>query len=137
MAWVPVEDEATQTMPGHVVVNHDIRSLMDATISLHNQRILDKERWLASKQYCSRAVPKTRIKEVQKNGDGLDINQRQDVIIRTDFLHEPAEGELNQPHRVAIWPNVMKGEYGRKYYQDNGCEEMTFAPLVRMHEHKF
>ena len=71
-AWVPVTDQATQTEPELVVHKHDIRSLLDATLSLHNQKIRDKELYLNSKQYRSREVQKTRIRETLKNSDGLD-----------------------------------------------------------------
>jgi hypothetical protein len=39
MAHVPVKDRGTQTYAEHTVQPYSLRSLLDATIRLHNQRL--------------------------------------------------------------------------------------------------
>jgi len=71
MAHVPVRDISTQTAPEHTVEPYSLRSLLDATIHLHNQRIAHEQQWLRNPEY-QRSFEKVTIVELGQAGDWLE-----------------------------------------------------------------
>ncbi len=51
MAHQPVRDMSTQTYAEHTVQPYSLRSLLNATIRLHNQRLSHEQQWLRNSQY--------------------------------------------------------------------------------------
>ena len=71
MAHVPVRDIGTQTAPEHTVKSYSLRSLLNATIHLHNQRIAHEQQWLRNPEY-QRSFEKVTIVELGQAGDWLE-----------------------------------------------------------------
>ena len=132
MAYVPVRDADIQTQPEHAVVPHNLQSLLDATQSLHQQRIAHEKQWYISGQYQS-TVEKTTICEVAKDGRWLDNDERQDVTMPCAALHEPAGNEMDKS-RIAYCPLILLGTHNRYLIKDSGAEDMKFLPMAELHQ---
>ena len=71
MAHVPVRDISTQTSAEHTVQPYSLRSLLDATIRLHNQRLAHEQQWLRNPEY-HRLFERITIVELGQAGDWLE-----------------------------------------------------------------
>ena len=132
MAHVLVRDAETQTQPEHTVVPHNLQSLLDATLRLHNQRVAHEKLWYRSGQYQS-TVEKITICEVAKDGKWLENDERQDVTVPEAALHEPAGNEMDRT-RIAYYPLILLGKHNRYLIRDSGAEDLTFQSMTELHQ---
>ena len=132
MAYVPVRDVDTQTQPEQTVVSHNLQSLLDATMHLHNQRIAHERLWLRSGEY-QWTVEKVTIVEVAQDGNWLENDERQDVTIPCAALHEPAGNEM-EPTKLAYYPLILLGKNNHSLIRDSGAEDLTFLLMAELHQ---
>ena len=111
MAHQPVRDMSTQTYAEHTVQPYSLRSLLDATIRLHNQRLGHEQQWLRNPEYF-KLDDRIIIEEVGKANNYLDPGDRQDVTISSRNLQEPSDDNdmLSLQTLIARWPLILVGE---------------------------
>ena len=135
MAHQPVRDMSTQTYAEHTVQPYSLRSLLDATIRLHNQRLSHEQQWLRNPEYF-KLDEWIIIEEVGKANNYLDPGDRQDVRISARNLHEPSDDNdmLSLQTLIARWPLILVGEDGHEPTKDSGAEDLAYYVIEEQHQ---